>query len=69
MSKEIAEALMVEAKSDLDAAKLLLEGGIYSRSIYHSQQAVEKAEYVFNAILEFLKDKYKIEFEVGEEQK
>jgi len=149
MSKEIAEALMVEAKSDLDAAKLLLEGGIYSRSIYHSQQAVEKAmksclalagriitddhwvsdrfidtfrempntlkivrdakflehqgtrsryplfrdskkplwipskeytkddansaykkaEYVFNAILEFLKDKYEIEFEVGEEQK
>lgn len=43
MPKEIAEALMIEAKSDLDAAKLLLEGRIYSRSIYHSQQAVEKA--------------------------
>jgi HEPN domain-containing protein len=43
MSKEIAEALMIEARSDLDAAKLLLDGGIYSRSIYHSQQAVEKA--------------------------
>nr|QNO42557.1 hypothetical protein MMHALIEK_00033 [Methanosarcinales archaeon ANME-2c ERB4] len=43
MSKEIAEALMIEAKSDLDAAKLLLNGEIYSRSIYHSQQAVEKA--------------------------
>jgi len=28
MSKEIAEALMVEAKSDLNAAKLLLEGDI-----------------------------------------
>jgi len=43
MSKEIAEALMIEAKSDPDAAKLLLDGEIYSRSIYHSQQAVEKA--------------------------
>ncbi|PXF58694.1 MAG: hypothetical protein C4B59_12750 [Candidatus Methanogaster sp.] len=34
---------MIEAKSDPDAAKLLLDGEIYSRSIYHSQQAVEKA--------------------------
>nr|QNO45151.1 hypothetical protein GMDKAGHH_00004 [Methanosarcinales archaeon ANME-2c ERB4]QNO46047.1 hypothetical protein OOGCPJEC_00032 [Methanosarcinales archaeon ANME-2c ERB4]QNO50332.1 hypothetical protein NFHCAOLN_00002 [Methanosarcinales archaeon ANME-2c ERB4] len=34
---------MIEAKSDPDAAKLLLNGEIYSRSIYHSQQAVEKA--------------------------
>jgi len=42
MSEEIAEALMVEAKSDLDAAKLLLEGGIYSRSIYHSQEKLVK---------------------------
>ena len=43
MSKEIAEALMIEARSDMDAAKLLLDGEIYSRPIYHSQQAVEKA--------------------------
>ena len=36
------EALNLEAKTDLDAAKVLLEKGIYSRSIKHSQEAAEK---------------------------
>jgi len=34
---------MLEAHSDLRSAKLLLIGTEFSRSIYHSQQAVEKA--------------------------
>ncbi len=34
---------MVEAQSDIRSAKLLLDGTEFSRSIYHSQQAVEKA--------------------------
>ncbi len=34
---------MLEAHSDLRSAKLLLDGTEFSRSIYHSQQAVEKA--------------------------
>ncbi len=34
---------MLEARSDIRSAKLLLDGTEYSRSIYHSQQAVEKA--------------------------
>jgi len=39
MSKEIAEALMIEAKSDLDAAKLLLEGKYTAdRFITHSKR-------------------------------
>lgn len=42
-TKAIAEALMIEPKSDLNSAQILLKGGEYSRSIYHSQLAVEKA--------------------------
>ncbi len=42
-AKQIFEALMLEAQSDLRSAKLLLDGEEFSRSIYHSQQAVEKA--------------------------
>lgn len=42
-AKQIFEALMVEAQSDIRSAKLLLDGTEFSRSIYHSQQAVEKA--------------------------
>ncbi len=42
-AKQIFEALMVEAQSDMRSAKLLLDGTEFSRSIYHSQQAVEKA--------------------------
>ena len=34
---------MMEACSDVRSAKLLLDGGEFSRSIYHSQQAIEKA--------------------------
>ncbi len=34
---------MVEALSDIRSAKLLLDGTEFSRSIYHSAQAVEKA--------------------------
>lgn len=41
--KDIFEALMLEANSDIRSAKLLLDGAEFSRSIYHSQQAVEKA--------------------------
>lgn len=41
--KKIFEALMLEAYSDMRSAKLLLDGAEFSRSIYHSQQAVEKA--------------------------
>ncbi len=42
-TKQIFEALMVESQSDMRSAKLLLDGTEFSRSIYHSQQAVEKA--------------------------
>lgn len=41
--KKIFEALMLEANSDIRSAKLLLDGTEFSRSIYHSQQAAEKA--------------------------
>ncbi len=41
--KNIFDALMIEAYSDIRSAKLLLDGAEFSRSIYHSQQAVEKA--------------------------
>ncbi len=42
-AKQIFDALMVEALSDIQSAKLLLDGTEFSRSIYHSQQPVEKA--------------------------
>ena len=42
-AQQIFEALMVEAQSDIRSAKLLFDGAEFSRSIYHSQQAVEKA--------------------------
>jgi HEPN domain-containing protein len=42
-AKQIFEALMLEAQSDIRSAKLLLDGTEFSRSVYHSQQAVEKA--------------------------
>jgi HEPN domain-containing protein len=41
--KDIAKALLKEAKVDLNSAKLLLGGGEYSRAISHCQHAVEKA--------------------------
>jgi HEPN domain-containing protein len=40
--KDIAEAFLIEARSDLNSARLLLEGGEHSQSIAHSQHAVEK---------------------------
>jgi HEPN domain-containing protein len=40
--KDIAEAFLIEAKSDLNSARLLLNGGEYSRSISCSQHAIEK---------------------------
>jgi hypothetical protein len=42
-AKQIFEALMLESQSDIWSVKLLLDGTEFSRSIYHSQQAVEKA--------------------------
>ncbi len=42
-AKQIFDALILEAQSDMRSAKLLLDGTEFSRSIYHSQQAVEKA--------------------------
>lgn len=40
--KDIARALLREAKSDLNSAGLLLAGGEYSRAIAHCQHSVEK---------------------------
>ena len=42
-TKQIFEALMIEAQSDMRSAKLLLDGTEFSRSVYHSQQTIEKA--------------------------
>ncbi len=42
-AKQIFDALILEAQSDMRSAKLLLDGTEFSRSIYHSHQAVEKA--------------------------
>ena len=41
--KDIAKALLKEAKADLNSAKLLLAGGEYSRAISHCQHTAEKA--------------------------
>jgi len=41
--KDICNALILDAKEDLKAAKILLANAIYSKSIFHSQQTVEKA--------------------------
>ena len=40
--KEICNALIVDAKEDLKAADILLKHNVYSKSVYHSQQSVEK---------------------------
>ena len=39
---QISQALMIEAKSDIRSAKLLLDGTEYSRSIYHSQLGISR---------------------------
>lgn len=41
--KDICNALIIDAKEDLKAAKILLDNSIYSKSVFHSQQVVEKA--------------------------
>ena len=40
--KEICIALVIDAKDDIKAAGILLKNDIFSKSVYHSQQAVEK---------------------------
>ena len=40
--EEICRAYAIDAEEDLKSAELLLKGGIFSKSVYHSQQAVEK---------------------------
>lgn len=41
-AEKIAIALLIEARADLKAARLCLEGGVYSRSVSHSQHVAEK---------------------------
>ena len=41
--KDICIALMIDAIDDLKAADVLLKNNIFSKSVYHSQQAVEKS--------------------------
>lgn len=41
--KDICAALMIDAKEDIKAADVLLKNNIFSKSVYHSQQAVEKS--------------------------
>jgi HEPN domain-containing protein len=40
--KEIARAFLVEARSDGEAVRVLMENKQYSLAIYHAQQSVEK---------------------------
>ena len=41
-SIELARAFLIEAKTDLESAKILLNAKKYGRVIFHCQQAVEK---------------------------
>jgi len=41
--RDIARALLIESYSDLKAAKVLLDAGVYARCIAHCQHTVEKA--------------------------
>ena len=41
--KDICNALITDSKEDLKAARVLLDSSIYSKSVFHSQQIVEKA--------------------------
>ena len=43
VDKELAKEFFLTALDDLKSAKLELDGKIFNNSIYHSQQAVEKA--------------------------
>lgn len=40
--KDICIALINDAEEDMKSAKILVDNSIYSKSIYHSQQCVEK---------------------------
>ena len=42
-AKDICIALIIDAKEDVKAAEVLCKHEIYSKSIYHCQQSVEKA--------------------------
>lgn len=41
-NNEFAQSLMIESRSDLDAAETLFSAENYSRSIFHCQQCIEK---------------------------
>lgn len=41
--KKVAEAFLIESGADFEAAKVLFRNGCYARSIYLTQQSVEKA--------------------------
>ncbi|HIE53430.1 MAG TPA: HEPN domain-containing protein, partial [Armatimonadetes bacterium] len=41
--RDIARALLIEAYSDLEAARVLRQAGVYARCMAHCQHAVEKA--------------------------
>jgi len=40
--KDICEAFIIDAKEDLKSSKVLLEKNIFSKSVYHSQHAIQK---------------------------
>lgn len=42
-AREIAKAFLIESQVDLDVARLTFTNSIYSRTVFFSQQAVEKA--------------------------
>jgi HEPN domain-containing protein len=41
--RRVAEAFLIEAGADYQAAKVLFRSGSHARSIYLAQQSVEKA--------------------------
>lgn len=41
--KDVCIAFIIDAKEDVKAADVLLKNDIFSKSVYHSQQAVEKS--------------------------
>ena len=43
MARRIGEKWLRKASENLEAAKILLEGGLYASSCFHSQQAAEMA--------------------------
>ncbi len=51
MNKELAAALITEAKHDLNSAKILLENLEFARSVQHSYDAVEKVSKALLTVL------------------